>query len=275
MVKRIDYTLELIEAARSVLLEIMRVLGEYQNDIVIVGGWVPELLLTQADEEHIGSIDVDLALNHRRLDEVGYKTILELLLARGYVQANYQPFIFYRTVSVGDHEIEVEIDFLAGKYRGTGKRRRTQRVQDMRPRKARGMDLVFDSPEKIVINGRLPGGGDDSTVIQVASIPAFLVTKAMAMKSCLKEKDAWDIYYCVRNFPGGIDALIEKFHPFLGHGLVEEAIDILSKKFSSPEAVGPVHVAAFEDITDADEQALIQRDAYERLQHLVKNLTSV
>ena len=44
MVKRIDYTLELIEAARSVLLEIMRVLGEYQDDIVIVGGWVPELL---------------------------------------------------------------------------------------------------------------------------------------------------------------------------------------------------------------------------------------
>jgi tRNA nucleotidyltransferase/poly(A) polymerase len=89
MVKRIDYTLELIEAARSVLLEIMRVLGEYQDDIVIVGGWVPELLLSQADEEHIGSIDVDLALNHRRLDEAGYKTILELLLARGYVQANH------------------------------------------------------------------------------------------------------------------------------------------------------------------------------------------
>jgi hypothetical protein len=161
MVKRIDYTLELIEAARSVLLEIMRVLGEYQDEIVIVGGWVPELLLSQAAEEHIGSIDVDLALNHRRLDEVGYKTILELLLARGYVQAKHQPFIFYRTVNVGDHEIEVEIDFLAGEYRGTGKSRRTQRVQDMRPRKARGIDLVFDSPEKIAITGRLPGGGDD------------------------------------------------------------------------------------------------------------------
>jgi hypothetical protein len=272
MVRRIDYTAELVEAARSVLLEIMRVLGEYQDDIVIVGGWVPELLFPQADEAHIGSIDVDLALNHRKLDEVGYRTILELLLAKGYIQGE-QPFIFYRTVNVGDHEIEVEIDFLAGEYEGTGKSRRTQRVQDMRPRKARGMDLVFDFPEKVVIHGRLPGGGEDSTAIQVASIPAFLVTKALAMKSRLKEKDAWDIYYCVRNYPGGIDALIKEFHPYLNHGLVEEAIGILSEKFSSPEAVGPVHVIAFEDIIDADEQALIQRDAYERLQHLITNLT--
>jgi hypothetical protein len=275
MVRRIDYTLELVEAARSVLLEITRVLSEYQDDIVIVGGWVPELLFPQADEEHIGSIDVDLALNHPELGDVGYKTILDLLLAKGYIQAEHQPFIFYRTVNVGNHEIEVEVDFLAGEYRGTGKNRRTQQVQDMRPRKARGIDLVFDSPEKIVIHGRLPGGGDDSTLIQVASIPAFLVTKAMAMKFRLKEKDAWDIYYCVRNFPGGIDSLIEKFQPFLGHRLVEEAINILAEKFSSPEAVGPVHVMAFEDISDADEQAFIQRDAYERLQYLISNLTVV
>ena len=56
---------------------------------------------------------------------------------------------------------------------------------------------------------------------------------------------------------------------------LKKRLDILSEKFSSPEAVGPVHVRAFEDITDADEQALIQRDAYERLQYLIKNLTSV
>jgi hypothetical protein len=275
MVKRIDYTAELVEAARSVLLEIMRVLGEYHDDIVIVGGWVPELLFSQADDEHIGSIDVDLALNHRKLDEVGYRTIMDLLLAKGYIQAEHQPFIFYRTVNVGNREIEVEIDFLAGEYEGTGKRRRTQRVQDMRPRKARGIDLIFDFPEKIVISGKLPEGGDDSTTIQVASIPAFLVTKAMAMRSRLKEKDAWDIYYCVRNFPGRVDALIQEFHPYLDHGLVEEAIGILAEKFSSPEAVGPVHVRAFENITDADEQALVQRDAYERIQYLIKNLTPV
>ena len=35
------------------------------------------------------------------------------------------------------------------------------------------------------------------------------------LKSRLKEKDAWDIYYCVRNFPGGVDALIQEFNQYL------------------------------------------------------------
>ena len=58
--KRSDYTSDAVEAARSVLLELTRLLGEYQKGIVIVGGWVPELLFSQASRRHIGSLDVDL-----------------------------------------------------------------------------------------------------------------------------------------------------------------------------------------------------------------------
>ena len=273
MVRRRDYSEELVEAARSVLLEITHLLGEYKDDIVVVGGWVPELLLPQAAEKHIGSIDVDLALDHRSMSEAGYKTILELLLSHDYRQGTKQPFIFFRTLVIGDREIEVEVDFLAGEYEGTGKSRRTQRVQDMRPRKARGVDLVFDLSEAVTIRGRLPKGGDDSTEIRVASIPAFLVMKAMAMNTRLKEKDAWDIYYCIRNYPDGVDALIEEIHPYLEHGLVQEALDHLSREFSSPSAVGPTHVVDFGEITDPDDRALGQRDAYERIQYFVNALT--
>lgn len=65
MVSRtIDYSADAVEAARQVMLEVTRVLGEYANSIVIVGGWVPELLLAATGAKHIGSNDVDLALNH-------------------------------------------------------------------------------------------------------------------------------------------------------------------------------------------------------------------
>ncbi len=37
--KRTDYTAEAVAAARSVMLELTRLLGEYQEGIVIVGGW--------------------------------------------------------------------------------------------------------------------------------------------------------------------------------------------------------------------------------------------
>jgi hypothetical protein len=249
----------------------MRILGAYQKDIAVVGGWVPELLLTQADVKHVGSIDVDLVLNHQNMNEAGYETILALLLSHGYIQGN-QPFIFHRTVVLDDHEIQVEVDFLAGEYAGTGKSHRTQRTQDMQPRKARGADLVFMLPEKIIIHGRLPEGGDDSTEIQVASIPAFLVMKAFALNNRLKEKDSWDIYYCVRYYPGGVEALIDDFRPLQSHGLAQEALSYLASKFSSPTAVGPIHVANFEEITDPEDRAFIQRDAYERIQYLIRNL---
>lgn len=95
VVKRTDYAADAVEAARSVMLELTRVLGEYQKDMVIVGGWVPELLIGKAPQPHIGSLDVDVALNHRSLREVGYKTILQLLLSHGYRQTE-QPFSVQR-----------------------------------------------------------------------------------------------------------------------------------------------------------------------------------
>lgn len=69
MVTRRDYTSEAVAAAKSVLVELARLLGEYRDEIVLVGGWVPELLLGDSEVPHTGSMDIDLALDHRRLKE--------------------------------------------------------------------------------------------------------------------------------------------------------------------------------------------------------------
>ena len=50
--------------------------------------------------------------------------------------------------------------------------------------------------------------------------------RGMAMETRLKEKDAWDIYYCLLNYPGGIDAPAEEFKPHLYHGLVQEGLKL-------------------------------------------------
>jgi len=267
-ITRTDYTAEAVKAARSVMLELTHLLAEYQEGIVIVGGWVPELLLSDTGQPHTGSLDVDLALDHRTLNEAGYKTILQLLLSRGYRQGE-QPFIFYRTVQIGEKAHEVEVDFLAGEYAGTKRSHRTQKVQDMQPRKARGCDLAFTRVTEITLSGNLPDGGIDSVRARVASIASFLVMKAIALAARLKEKDAWDIYYCIRNYPGGIVALAEEFHPLLENIPVQEALGNLAEKFVSPDHAGPKYVADFEGITDSEERAFLQRDAFERVNALL------
>jgi hypothetical protein len=272
--KRSDYTSEAVSAARSVLLELARLLGEYQDAVVIVGGWVPELLLSRAPRQHIGSIDVDIALDHRKLKEIGYKTILKLLLSRGYQQSE-QPFIFFRTVQMGEQTFDVEVDFLASEYSGTTRGHRTQKVQDMRPRKARGCDLAISLATEVTLSGTLPGGGKDTATLRVASIVPFLVMKAMALAGRLMEKDSWDIYYCIRYYPGGIDRLVEEFLPHLENGLVQEALTKIAEKFASPEHVGPKHVADFEDLSDPGEREHLQREAFERVQALIDRLRRV
>ena len=74
------YDQNLIEAAQSVLLELARLLHEYENGIVVVGGSVPNLILGETRQTHIGTIDVDIALDHNAIQEIGYRTILQLLL---------------------------------------------------------------------------------------------------------------------------------------------------------------------------------------------------
>jgi hypothetical protein len=272
MVTRRDYDAMQVEAAHSVMLELVRLLGEYHDDIVVVGGWVPTLLIPQDRARHIGSMDVDLALNHKTLHDPGYKTIRKLLLGRGYRQDEDQPFIFWRTVTVGGRPLEIEIDLLAGEYEGTTKKHRTQEVQDVRARKARGCDLAFESAREIHVQGMLPDGAMDTCTIRVAAIIPFLAMKGMAMATRLKEKDSWDVYYCVKNYPGGSDALAAEFAPHVGYGLVKEGFRHIADSFASPEHIGPKSVADFEELTDTEERAFVQRDAHERVQDLLRRL---
>jgi predicted nucleotidyltransferase len=142
----------------------------------------------------------------------------------------------------------------------------------MRPRKARGCDLALSLATEIRLSGTLPGGAKDVATLRVASIVPFLVMKAMALASRLMEKDAWDIYYCIRYYPGGIDKLVNEFKPHLSNKLVQEALANIAEKFASPEHVGPVHIADFEDVSSPEDRAILQRDAYERIQALTIRL---
>ena len=59
---RNDYSTRQVQAAHRVLVDVGQVLSSFRDAIVVVGGWVPDLLLPDAEPEHVGSIDVDLAL---------------------------------------------------------------------------------------------------------------------------------------------------------------------------------------------------------------------
>lgn len=84
-----DLDIRLVEASKSILLEIMTILGAYRESLVLVGGWAPYFIIQNfkpADDNfvHAGSLDVDIAVNPKKVSEVEYKSMLKLIEERGY-----------------------------------------------------------------------------------------------------------------------------------------------------------------------------------------------
>jgi hypothetical protein len=268
---RTDYPPDAVAAAKSVLVELVHILGEYRDDMVIVGGWVPPLLMPDSNG-HVGSTDVDIALNHLAEHDEVYARISKALTANEYVEDESQPFIWYKEVSLDGVPVTVEVDFLAGEYGGRSRRHRTQHIQDLKPRKARGADLLLlDGIVERQVEGRLPSGAHDTVSVRVAGVAPYLVMKCAALESRIKEKDAYDIWFVLANYPGGSPAIVSEFIPFADHGLVQEAMLVLNNKFGSPKHFGPASVAVFLEL-DGDAALIAQRDAYERVQSLLSGL---
>ena len=94
-----DYVRDETKICLSALLELMTILGEYREHIAIVGGWVPYFLMQDAQQEHTGSLDIDIVFDFNNISTENYRTILELLSKHGYAQKDEEtPFAFIKDV---------------------------------------------------------------------------------------------------------------------------------------------------------------------------------
>ncbi len=121
----------------------------------------------------------------------------------------------------------------------------------------------------------MPDGRDNSVSIRVATVPALLVMKGFALVGRDKKKDAYDIWFCVRNFQGGLDALVHACLPLLEQDEAREGFEHIASKFRHMDDFGPVTVRSFLADTSlmggmSSEQ--VQIDAYAQVNALVARL---
>lgn len=276
MPSRDDYPDDSVQVCLSVLLELFTYLKPYRDHMVLIGGWVPFFLTEEiSDRVHIGSLDVDLALNTNEIPETEYETLLERLEARGYHQAqNSQgeiiPARYVRNVELSNGKMySVLVDFLAPEYGGTGENHRHQRIQDLLAHKARGSDLVFVHFIEKEIEGQLPGGAENKEKIKIADPAACLIMKAIVFGERRSEKDAYDLYVLCDSF--GVQEMTKQLRPLRENKLLQEALDVLREKFDSPRALGPSSVADFFSVS-GDEADRLKRRAFELVQAIIAGL---
>lgn len=244
----LDYEDRGVRAMHAVLIEIGQILGPYRGAVVVVGGAVPYLLLRGADPPHVGTLDVDLDLDPERLAEGAYAELVETLERAGYGRdvEGLKPFQLQRAVDLGDGgaPVLVLVDLLMPRDAKT-RRNRPALIAGLRVQGAEAGEIALKNNVRLSVEGQMPDGRPNRVELLVASIPALLVMKGFALDGRDKPKDAYDIYYCVRNFPGGPVALAEACKPLLSERIARDGFSRIAAKFEAEEAFGPHTVSLF------------------------------
>ena len=264
-----DYSEGQTEAARRVLVELVNLFDAYKDEIRVVGGWVPDLMFP--DEGHIGSVDVDLLINHLTLKDSGYQTMAKILLKNGYKEHPDKYFSFVKTIQIDGIDYDVDVDILAGMYGGTQNKKRSQHVQGIKALKATGGNLAFDfDAQNVRVEAKRPDGALDVAHVKVIAVVPYLVMKTAAMGRG-KAKDAYDIYFLLKHYAGGVGAVSKLFENVKDTNIVSEMKVKLGEKFASIDHAGPKDVADFLEAEDEEREQII-RDAYEQVQALLSQI---
>lgn len=276
-----DYDDRSTEAVKSVLLEIGQILGSYKGKFVVVGGLIPWLLQNDEEMPHVGSLDIDLGLDPSALADGEYASLIKLLKGQGYRQRNdlnpeLKPFQLVRELPQedGSAPIEVVVDFLMQRNVKVAKND-PPLLEDFRVQGVNGTDLAIRLAENFRLSGSMPGGGTNTVTISVCSIPAFLVMKGFAIQNRHKQKDAYDIYYVVRNYRAGIPALAEACRPVLNEPEGREGYGYIVGKFGAFDDYGPTSVRKFVEETDVLQERTPdqwQQDAFGVVDRWLKEL---
>lgn len=273
-----DYDERTTAAVKSVLIEMGQILGSFKGKFAVIGGAVPWLLLENEEMAHVGTLDIDIALDADALkDDAEYKALIESLMDNGYDQrTELRKFQLVRKVDPkdGGPPIDVIVDFLMPRDVKLSKNKPAL-IENFAVQRADGADLALKYYQMVAIDGAMPASGRNRVEIAIASIPALLAMKGYAIQNRHKQKDAYDIYYCIRNYSGGPAALANDCTPLLDLAEAKQGYANIAGKFDKADAYGPISVRKFVEDTNILENCTPdqwQQDAFGQVQAWLKAL---
>ncbi len=229
-------------------------LGAYLDDVCIVGGLVPALLIDSVrdtgdgeDPRHPGTNDLDIGLALALLDDERYTEISARLRTEGFApDTNDAGNPTVQRWRLG--ELKVTVDFLMPP---APEQAATLRVQNLQPDFGAlvtpGLELAFDERVEVDLDGHTLKGERARRTIPICGPAAFVVLKALAFGDRGEPKDAYDLVYVVRHSPGRGRAIAERLatHAERHASIVARAIRLLARDFDGPDGLGPTRAAGF------------------------------
>ena len=249
--RAVDYKSEQVELVRAACLYVATKLGDMMDDLVIIGGLVPSLIIDQAAlsedmDAHVGTMDLDVGLQVALLDEGRYREFTKRLRDAGFTTDTNDAGNTTRQRWTITGSGTVTVDFLIAPSREGDKGGRLRNIQpDFAAIIAPGLTCAFQDRQRIQLTGRTLFNEKATRDVWVCGPGAYVVLKALAFDSRGENKDAYDLYYVIRNFGSGVDDVAARLRPLLTNSEAVEALRILKRDFQEPDNVGPSRVAAF------------------------------
>ncbi|MBW2301525.1 MAG: hypothetical protein JRF46_14765 [Deltaproteobacteria bacterium] len=248
-----EYRREQVELVRQTCVYVATKLGDLLEEFVVVGGLVPSLLipeksLPQDEDAHVGTMDLDLGLSLALLDAHRYEDLTSRLRRAGFepdVNEGGNP-TFQRWKIEPSPDLKVTVDFVIPPSLNEDKGGNLRHIErDFAAVITPGLQLAFKDKRRVSIRGDTIIGEKASRDVWVCGPGAFLVLKALAFDTRGENKDAYDLYYVIRNYGSGVDDIFGHLKPILDEQETRQALQILQRDFSDPNGVGPRRVAEF------------------------------
>ena len=275
-----DYDSEITQVSYSYLLELIATLCEYYDSLVLIGGWVTFFILKNfkkptVEFSHIGSIDIDLAVNPELFKDGmdKYRTIIDHISGIGYEQKkdrlnNIVPSSF---VKMTKEKIDIQVDFLTSFDPTIGKRKRHLDIQpELMARRTKGCETAFVYNWECPLIGNLPNDGEIKLKVKIANIISSIVMKGQALGERLDGKDAYDIYTLVTYYINGPASVAKELKPYLNEPIIAESLKIIDDNFEKINSNGPVRVGYFLYPDDNRMREQITTDAFMNIRELFK-----
>ncbi len=244
---------------RATCLYVATKLGDLLDQVVVVGGLVPSLLIDQGlgREDHIGTADLDIGLALAVFDDRRYQVLTDRLRQAGFgpdVNEKGNP-TRQRWKIAGPPDVTV--DFLMPPAAGDGPGTQIKNIEhDFAAIIPPALRLAFIDRIAVMIDGQTIRGERARRGVWVCGPGAFVVMKALALRGRGENKDAYDLVYLLRNRPAGIAGIAARLEPLLGEPEAREAIGYLDEDFAAIDAIGPIRAAEFlHDARNEDAEA--------------------
>ena len=243
------YGTEPFGLVRRTCLYMATKLGDLLDEVVVVGGLVPYLLVDQENlpsglQPHAGTMDLDLGLALAILNRDRYRELGRRLRDAGFEpEVNVQGNRKLQTWTVATPH-PVSVDFLIPPTEQMDEGSALIHIEsDLAAIVTPGLELAFEDRRWKELSGHIPSGAWATRIVPVCGPGAFTVLKALAFGNRAENKDAYDLFYVWNGI--GVPDVAESLAPLQPNTYIDNALSVIERDFCNHDGPGPIATAQF------------------------------